>query len=336
VFVPLLAGFVMGLVVSALRDRDGKGGDGAAPGPGEPGTKPGTAEGVAAGAKLAELTPKPGKPVTAQRIRSLGDLLDKVWPDLTNKPPPMPPPAKMIALAQAAAEGTGYGQGWEMTGNVGSYQCGGAQQATSFYDCVPHVDSRPQPDGSQKQYTTTFRKYKDGPTPDGKSRSALEAGAWDFLRSIAVKPFPALDELLAGDLLGYARRQYGQHYFEGFNLSAAGQDAYKESIALLVKGGVPVRKSGETPEMVAGRIVFYAAAMARSLPEIAAGLGYDTVPVRVPADLVQPWKPAFQASAKPAGVAGVDELGGVLEQLGATDADSVVSWSGRARWPAAA
>ena len=244
----------------------------------------------------AVILPRASDPRTTQRIQSLAALLDKVWPDVTGRPGPMPIAAKEIALAQAAAEGTGYGQGWSMVGNVGSYQCGGAQTGTGYYDCVPHTDSRPDPQGGpNKEYTTTFRSYKDGVTPDGKSRSALEAGAWDFLTSITVKPFPAIDEMLAGDLLGYARKQYGQHYFEGFNLSADGLAAYRASVDKLLAGGVPVRRQGETPERVAGRIVYYAAAMARNLPTIVAALGAPRASSRVASDLTIPWKNSYQA-----------------------------------------
>ena len=248
---------------------------------------------------------KAGNAQTAERIRQLGDLLDVVWSDVTGRAGPMPPQAKEVALAQAAAEMTSYGQGWEMVGNVGSYQCGGAQTGTAYYDCVPHADSRPDPaGGGNTTYTTTFRKYKAGQTPDGKDRSALEAGAWDFLESIAVKPFPAVDQLVAGDVLSYARKQYGQHYFEGFNLSQAGRDAYADSLARVLATDPPIRRAGETAEGVAGRIVFYAAAMARHLPEIAAALGAEQSRAVVPPDLAQPWLPSYQASASDPKLAG--------------------------------
>jgi len=322
--------------------------------------------------QYVEMTPRAGNPTTANRIRSLATLLEKVWTDVTGKSGPVPPGAMELMLSQAAAEGTGYGQGWEMTGNVGSYQCSKGTTGTSYYDCIPHTDSRPNPDGTQTTYTTNFRKYKDGTTPDGKARTALEAGAWDFLESIAVKPFPALDPIVAGDVLGYARKQYGQHYFEGFNLSPDGLAAYKDAVAAVVATNPPVRRKGETAEQVAGRIVFYAAAMARSLPEIAAALGHAKVEAKVFKGLEQKWQPKFQASAK-AAVAGAPDLmmrrapgepapgrlagkleisrdGGAtwhpavagvaaeaapmlspaaaLDQLGATEADAVVNWSG--------
>jgi len=250
--------------------------------------------------------PKPGKPETAARIRDLAGNFDKVWTDVTKQPAPMPPPAKLIALAQAAAEQSGFGA--FLNGNVGSYQCplkkGQPAQSTAYYDCVEHEDSSPDArGGGNVTYKVPFRQYKDGTTPDGKSRTAKEAGAWDFLTSITVKPFPALPELLAGDLLGYARKQYGQHYYEGFNLSPEGMTAYAPTISKLIAGGVPVRKAGETPETVAGRIAFYAAAMARSLPELTAALGYDSAPVNVPADLLIPWKPSYQARPAPKAIA---------------------------------
>lgn len=249
----------------------------------------------------AQLVPTPGKAVTAQRIRALGDLLDAVWPDVTGNGP-MPPQAKEVALAQAAAEFTGYGQGWDgdMAGsnNVASYQCfEHQQQGTPYYKCVSHKDSKPTPQG-QKEFTTTFRYYTDGMTPDGKQRSAAEAGAWDFLQSIAIHPFPAPDELLSGDVLAYARKQYGQRYFGGFNLSSVGQAAYASTIAKLVKDGVPIRMAGETPEMVAGRIALYAGSMGRALPEIAAALGHDRVYASVPADVFV-FHPNYEASGKP-------------------------------------
>jgi hypothetical protein len=57
---------------------------------------------------------------------------------------------------------------------------------------------------------------------------------------------------------------------------------------------VPVRRAGETPEQVAGRIALYAGSMGRALPEIAAALGHDKVYAFVPADLVA-FKPSFVA-----------------------------------------
>lgn len=292
----------------------------------------------------AVIYPKAGDPGRAARIRAAADLFDRVWTAASGKPGPMPLPAKLLALAQAAAEGTGFGQGWDgdMAGswNFGSYQAGQAQGGTTWRR-VDHKDSRPDPKGGPNlEYTTAFRYYTDG---DG--HTAAENGALDFLRSITVKPFPALDALTLGDLLRYCRKQYGNHYFEGFNLSPAGLAAYAPSVARLMAGDVlpgapPIRRTGETPEGVAGRIVFYASSMTRNIPEIAAALGLpaaEPVPVVAGADLVQPWRPAFQA--KPGAVqavalapkaaplpgavlsgvgwglegAGVDDLGHVLE-----------------------
>ena len=293
----------------------------------------------------AAIVPKPGDPGRAARIKAAADLFEKVWAAASGKPGPMPLPAKLLALAQAAAEGTGFGQGWdgEMRGswNFGSYQAG-SYQAGATWRRVDHRDSRPDPAGGpNKEYITPFRYYTDG-----EGRSAAENGALDFLRSITVKPFPALDALTLGDVLRYCRTQYGNHYFEGFNLSPSGHAAYAPSVARLVAGDVPpgpppVRRAGETPEGVAGRIVFDAASMTRNLPEIAAALGLpagEPVPVVAGADLAQPWRPAFQAkpgaasattqlvasapkaAALPGAVsgwgldrAGVDDLGFVLE-----------------------
>lgn len=271
---------------------------------------------------IAKIEPKPGKVITAERIRKLSSALDSVWTDVTGRPGPMPMSAKLVALAQASAEGTGFGQGWEMVGNVGSYQCSKNQpNGTSYYDCKPHKDSRPDPNGGPNiEYVTNFRSYKDGPGFDGKSRSGFDNGVADFLRSIAVKPFPAIDQLLAGDVLGYALRQYEQHYFEGFNLSQDGRRVYGLSIAYLVGHGVPVRRAGETKETVAGRIVFYAAAMARALPEIAAALGLSDVDALVAADLVQPWRGSYQASTNK-GISGLtlDERVGWGADFGVDD-----------------
>lgn len=244
--------------------------------------------------EVARILPVPSNPQTMIKIFTFAGLLDKVWTDVTGKPGPMPIQAKEIVLAQAGAEGSGYGT--FMNGNAGSYQCGGTQQGTSYYDCIPHEDSRPDPNGGPNiKYTTTFRSYKDGTTPDGKSRSAREAGAYDFLRSITVKPFPAIDQLMSGDLLGYARQQLINHYFEGFNLSPEGRAAYKSSIDRVIAAGVPLRKKGETPEIVAGRIVFYASSMARSLPAIVAALGEKQATSRVPPDLTIRWDPKYQS-----------------------------------------
>jgi len=268
----------------------------------------------------ADIPAKAGTAQNAQRIRALADRFTKVWTDVTGKSGPVPPAAMELLLAHAGAERTGYGQGWEMTGNVGAYHCSGTT-GTSYYDCAPHEDSRPTPQG-QVKYTTYFRKYKNGVTPDGKSRDALEAGAWDFLRSVTVKPFPALDEILAGDILRYVRKQFGQHYFEAFNMTPDGLAAYAPWPGRLVAAGVPlfnakgkqiavsqsdgtwramgsdpVPSDASPPMMVAGRIVFYGASMARNLAEIAAALGHTKVEARVARGLEQPWQPRFQASS---------------------------------------
>lgn len=307
-------------------------------------------------APLAELTPKAGKPFTAQRIRNLSALIDKVWSDASGKSGSIPPAAREIALAQAAAEFTGFGQGWDGdmkdSGNValasllggiadldniaalplgahawavidvfGSYDALGGlawieglagyqgTEPTSYYRLVEHVDSKPMPDGSQKQYVTKFRFYIDGTTPDGKSRPAAEAGAWDFIHAITVKPFPAVEELLAGNVLWYAWMQHKNGYYEGFNLSPEGQAAWADSIAALVKRGVWLKKkgtrvllSGDEAQQVAGRIALYASSMGRSLPEIAAALGQDKVNASVPKDLMT-FKPTFVSSVKGAPVA---------------------------------
>jgi hypothetical protein len=55
------------------------------------------------------MAPRAGNALTGQRIRALADNLDKVWPDVTGRPGPMPEAAKEVALAQAAAEMTGSG-----------------------------------------------------------------------------------------------------------------------------------------------------------------------------------------------------------------------------------
>ncbi len=61
--------------------------------------------------------------------------------------------------------------------------------------------------------------------------------------------------------------------------------------------------------MVAGRIVFYAASMARNLPEIAGALNLDSVPIKISSDLIQPWKPKFQASPqKKTTISGIEEF----------------------------
>jgi hypothetical protein len=260
----------------------------------------------------AQLVPKPGKAITAQRIKTLGDLLDKVWSDVTGRPGPMPKWAKEIALAQAAAEMTGYGQGWDgdMAGswNIASYQCGGNQQDTAYYRCVKHEDSRPNPEGTQTKYVTTFRFYKDGVTPDGKSRSAAEAAAWDFLTSVwSSKRFDMSRGMEAGDVLTYTLDGYKHHYFEGFNLSEAGREAYKDTIGRLVTMGAPIRKAGETAEQVAGRIALYAGSMGRALPEIAQALGHEKVYATVPADVIA-FKRDYVLPSGAAAVAGVVDL----------------------------
>lgn len=335
----LVAAVVSGLATAALDALDaaesGAGASsttgGAAPAPGASPPLRALAAGPAPPAR-AVLYPKPGSAARAARIKVAADLFDRVWTAATGKAGPMPLPAKILALAQAAAEGTGFGQGWdgEMGGswNFGSYQAGSAQGGATWRR-VDHRDSRPAPGGGPNiEYTTPFRYYTDG-----EGRTAAENGALDFLRSITVKPFPALDALVLGDLLRYARTQYGNHYFEGFNLSPEGLAAYAPSVTRLVAGDVPpgpppVRRAGETPEGVAGRIAFYAASMTRSVPEIAAALGLPTgepVPVVAGADLAQPWKNSYQAPTKPRAAplpgavagwgldAGVDDLGSALE-----------------------
>lgn len=259
--------------------------------------KPSLFNGFISSGPLAKFSPVAPGVVVGGRIDACAEAFKKVWNDASGRSGEMPTSALVLALAQAGAEHTGYGQGWEMKGNIASYQCGGDQKGTAFYDCIEHEDSRPDPNGGPNQkYTTTFRSYKDGPGPDGKTRTALENGAYDFLKAITVKPFPAVSELLSGDLLAYCKKQESQHYFEGFNLSPAGLEAYRHSVNDLIRSGLIPRRSGDTEERLAGRICFYAASMARNIPEIMFAIGVEKSGVIANADLLQPWKPAFQAS----------------------------------------
>jgi len=257
---------------------------------------------------MATLTPKPGSETTANRIRALGTLLQKVWSSVTGESGDMPDAALEIALAHAGAEGTGYGQGWdgEMVGsnNVGSYQ---GTSPTSWYKLVEHKDSTPQPDGTSKEYTTPFRYYLDGLGPDGQQHTAAENGAIDFLTSITKRPFPALDELKSGSVLDYAARMAVLGYYEGFNPESSQGGSVKDwrqrwalSVDYLVKEWatdlaqrvqrLAAVHHDATVEQVAGRICLYARSMGLRLPEIAAALSHATVLAQVPDDLMTPLK----------------------------------------------
>ncbi len=244
---------------------------------------------------LAVLAPAPGNPQTEQRIRALADRIRRVWPDLTSAE--LTPAALEVLLAQAGGEGTGYGQGWggDMAGsnNVGSYQVGSGPRDTSYFRGVDHVDHKP--DGTP--YTTPFRYYINGTTPDGKSRDAGDAGAWDFVRSVVVKPFPALPAILSGSVLNYAFDQGVNGYFEGFDPETPmggnvkdWQTRWADSIRyLLAKNPTALARRAAkvkaTPERVAGRMAFYARGMGHHLPVIAHALGHERVYATLPKDL---------------------------------------------------
>jgi len=241
---------------------------------------------------MASLTPHAGPPKTAGRIRDLAARFQKIWPDVVPSEPLTPRMLEVLLAQAGGAEFTSYGKGWDgvMSGseNVGAYQCSAFNQTgTSYYSCVARKDSMPMPDGTQKEFDTTFRFYKDGVTPDGKSRSAADAAAWDYLSSVT-KVFPALAEIKSGSVLDYARRQGINGYFGGFSATVAEQKAYAPSIRfLLEKGGLEARAARvhASQEQIAGRIVKYAKAMGRVLPEIAAALGYERVHATLPRDL---------------------------------------------------
>lgn len=247
----------------------------------------------------ANLTPKPGSEQQAERIRALAEQIKKCWPDVTSSSGPSDA-ALELALAQAAGE-TGYGQGWgkdsDMNGswNIGAYQCSKGSSGGATYKCVEHKDSRPDPanpGGPNIEYTTGFRFYLDA-----EGRTAAENGARDFLASITVKPFPALEQLKSGSVLDYAARIGSLGYYEGFNPESpqAGsikdwQSKWSDSLSYLKsRYGAELEKRAArvkaTPEQVAGRWCLYARAMGRHLPEIAAALGHSDVAAYLPADL---------------------------------------------------
>jgi hypothetical protein len=247
----------------------------------------------------AVITPRTKDATRPPKIQALAARIKALWPSMPGVSGEISPAALEILLAHAGHE-TRWG-GWtgDMAGseNLGAYQCGGKQESTGYYKCVNHVDSRPNPDGTQTQYTTTYRYYTGGPTPDGVNRSAADGAAWDFLNSIvSPQKFNMAAALATGDVLEYVRLGYNHHYFESFNLTKAGLDAYAGSIAELVRRGVDIHRKGETPEMVAGRIALYAHTIADYLPDVMAALGETTLAAFVPADVVG-FKPTYVAAS---------------------------------------
>jgi hypothetical protein len=237
----------------------------------------------------ATLTPRAGNPATAQRVRDLDRLLVAAWPKVTGLSTPMPDAARVLADAQAVAEGCLAWGGH----NPGCYQCNPPAQGGEHYTCAVHTDTRPDPKnpgGPSIPYETGFRQY-DSP----------EAGAEDFLRSITVKPFPALAELRAGSALDFARALGLAGYFEGFDPDSKNggsvldwETRWAPSLAYLARrGGLEKRaaKAKTTPERVAGRIAVYARGIGERAREVAAALGMSTVPVTLPADLAGQTQP---------------------------------------------
>lgn len=199
--------------------------------------------------------PTPGSPIRAQRIRRIGDLLARFWPELTGQPS-APPQALELAIAQAGLESS-FGAGWidkspgsawalahpesppqgDMRGsnNLGARQCGLKDQGGASWRCVPYGDTEPQADGSSKPIPADFRFYGDG---DG--RTAEENGAYYFLRDLT-KTWPVLPELVAGDITGYAHRlgpdkaHGGLFYYAGFGKTFAERErGYRKRLAQLV------------------------------------------------------------------------------------------------------
>jgi hypothetical protein len=216
-----------------------------------------------------ELVPRAGNPATAERIRRLGELLQRFWPELSGESSPMPPQALELALAQAGLE-TVYGGGWsdktakgqgDMRGsnNYGARQCSPRDEGAGPWHCVAYGDSRPPKDAERAAGQTdniaipaTFRFFDAG-----LGRTAEENGAYYFLRDL-LKVWPVKAELMAGDAGRYAHRlgpdkaNGGLYYFGGFGTSMAEREGS------------------------------YVKAIASRLPEVAAGLGHDKVHATVP------------------------------------------------------
>lgn len=238
--------------------------------------------------------PKQGS--SAPRIVALADLLRQVWPEVTGLGD-IPAGALEIALAQAGAEGTSYGQGWDgdmaRSWNVGSYQCPKGATEGPTYRCVKHRDSRTNADGSSTEYITGFRFYVPA-----EGRSAAQNGARDYLTSITVRPFPALAQLQSGSVLDFAARIGTLGYYEGFNPESPmggritdWRSRWSTSLGYLAdtyQGELRSRaeRVKATPEQVAGRICLYARSMGKRLPEIVAALGHAEASAYVPEDVM--------------------------------------------------
>lgn len=209
-------------------------------------------------AATTQLAPRAGNPATAARIKRLGDLLSRYWPELSGESGPMPPQALELAVAQAGLE-SAWGGGWsdktatgggDMRGsnNFGARQCSATDAGAGPWRCEEYGDHNA--DGSA--FAAKFRYFEAG-----QGRSPEENGAYYFLRDL-LKTWPVKKELLSGDAGRYAHRlgpdkaNGGLFYFGGF-------------------GSTFAEREGS-----------YVKAIASRLPESAAGLGHEKVYATVP------------------------------------------------------
>lgn len=143
----------------------------------------------------------PSTGADAKRAPALAARLRRLWPEATGDRRPMTEGALYIALGYAWSRSglaeVGGGGWWrgEMagSGNLGAVPADGEE---SFAASVDYSVPGAAP--------VRLRFYRAG-NIGGAERSAEDVAAFDFLRTIT--QWPALDELRAGDVLGYAAKQ---------------------------------------------------------------------------------------------------------------------------------
>lgn len=244
--------------------------------------------------------PKVSNDLAAKRAPIVAERMRRLWTAATGDPNPPCEAAIEMLLSHAWLESgiaDAGGGGWwtdktasgggdmRGSGNLGARQCSSFDKGDSYFRCVEYGDSRPTDSGKQIKYAAKFRYYTGGKMPDGATRNAADAAAWDFMHDVGViwKSLPALK---SGDVRRYAESLYERGYYQGF---------------------------GATKE---ARIDGYARALASHLPAVAAALGHDRIHAIVDPGLYKSGK-QYVAPSK---VSGVDTFGPYLMQLHAKGA----------------
>lgn len=182
----------------------------------------------------------------AARVPIVTERFRRLWTAATGDPGPPCEAAIQILNAHSWLE-AGLGDWWtdktatgagDMRGsnNLGARQCSGAGADGAYFRCVEYGDSRPNADGTQTKIAAKFRYYTGGVMPDGVTRSAEDAAAWDFMHDVAIV-WGALAELKSGDVRAYVKKLREKGYYQGFGATIEEREnGYGRAVASRLPG----------------------------------------------------------------------------------------------------